>query len=76
MGSHPFPDDPAQIPAAFFDSYFSPDGQHHNRSVEHPGDLRALWDDLEGRKSYPVDDLVAQFTFADATHADTHAVGW
>lgn len=76
MGSHPFPDDPAQIPAAFFDSYFSPDGQHHHRSVGHPGDLRALWDDLDGRKTYPVDDLVAQFTFADATHAGTHAVGW
>jgi len=76
VGSHPFPDDPAKVPGEFFDSYFSPDGQYHDRSVRHPRSIRELWRELDGRKSYPTDDLVAQFTFADACHAGSRMAGW
>jgi hypothetical protein len=76
VGSHAFPDDPARVPAEFFDSYFSPDGQYHDRSVRHPRSIRDLWRELDGRKDYPLDDLVPQFTFADATHAGTRQAGW
>jgi len=76
VGSHAFPDDPAKVPSEFFDSYFSPDGQYHDRSVKHPRSIRDLWRELDGRKDYPLDDLVPQFTFADATQAGTKHAGW
>jgi hypothetical protein len=68
-GSHVFPGDPARIPEEFFESYFSPDGQSQGRSAKHPHDLLALWGELDGRKTYPLDDLVAQFTVGDAMSA-------
>lgn len=76
VGSHEFPDDPALVPGEFFASYFSPDGQFHDRSLRHPRSIRDLWRELDGQRSYPRDDLVPQFTFADACHAGTRAAGW
>lgn len=76
VGSHPFPDDPARVPGEFFDSYFSPDGQFHDRSIRHPRSIRDLWRELDGRRTFPRDDLVPQFTFADACHAGSRAGGW
>ena len=65
-GSHKFPDEVDRIPESFFRSFFSLTGNTGNRSQKHPGDLRALWRELDGREEYPMEDLVPQCTVADA----------
>lgn len=65
-GNHRFPEDVGLIPDSFFQSHFSPTGDTEGRSQSHPKDLRALWAELNGRTEYPLEDLVAQGTFAEA----------
>lgn len=57
-GTHDFPDDVELIPASFFQSLFSLTGDTQGRSLKHPKDMMALWQDLDGKKKYPVADLV------------------
>lgn len=65
-GSHEFPIDPARIPEAFFESYFSAvESTGRGRSRRHPDDVGGLWNELRGRKSFPLDDLVPHGTVAD-----------
>jgi len=61
-GSHRFPDEVARIPESFFQSFFSLTGDTKERSKQHPDNLQALWEELDGRTDYPVEDLVAQCT--------------
>ena len=57
-GSHKYPLDPSQAPEDFFLSFFTTAGDHHgNRSKKHK-DLLKLWRSLNGKKTYPLDDLV------------------
>ena len=57
-GTHRFPNDPALMPESFFASLFSHTGHTGGRSLKHPGNLRALWEELDGAGEYPLDDLV------------------
>lgn len=57
-GNHHFPNDVSEMPNSFFQSLFSLTGDHANRSKRHPGNIMALWQELDGKKKYPLDDLV------------------
>ncbi len=66
-GSHAFPSDPARVPEEFFRSYFSRTGDTtRGKSRRHPDDIGALWAELDGQGTYPLDDLVPVMRVADA----------
>lgn len=58
-GSHHFPESITEIPESFMVSFFTRDAQWHGRSKKHPDNLLRLWEELDGRKRYPLGDLVA-----------------
>lgn len=65
-GSHEFPADAGRVPEAFFESYFSAvESTGRGRSRRHPDDVGALWSELRGHQSFPLDDLVTHGTVAD-----------
>ena len=68
-GSHTFPEEVGLIPESFFQSYFSGTGDSRDRSKKHPDDLHALWEEIDGKTEYPVEDLVPQCTVAQAMAA-------
>lgn len=57
-GSHRFPDDIAEIPQSFFASFFTAEADYRGRSKKYPNDLLRLWEELDGKKRYPLGDLV------------------
>lgn len=57
-GNHAYPQEAELIPESFFASFFSPAGNQQNRSLKHPDDLIALWEELDGQWEYPLEDLV------------------
>ena len=65
-GSHRFPEEVGLIPGSFFQSFFSLTGDTRNRSKKHPDNLPALWEEINGKTEYPVEDLVPQCTVAQA----------
>ena len=65
-GSHRFPEEVGLIPESFFQSLFSLTGDSRNRSKKHPDNLKALWEELDEKAEYPVEDLVPQCTVAHA----------
>ena len=65
-GSHRFPEEVRLIPESFFRSFFSLTGDSHNRSKKHPENLQDLWEEIDGKDEYPVEDLVPQCTVAHA----------
>ncbi len=65
-GSHHFPEEVGLIPESFFQSFFSTTGDSHDRSKKHPDNLQALWEEIDGKTDYPVEDLVPQCTVAHA----------
>ena len=71
VGSHHFPADPDRLPEEFFTSYFSPDASIVGRSKQYPDGILPLWESLDGQLTYPLDDLIVQFTVADAKRAGT-----
>ncbi len=75
-GSHKFPEEVAQIPESFFRSFFSGTGDSRNRSKKHPDDLHALWEELDGKTEYPVEDLVPQCTVAQVIAASQGRRGY
>ena len=70
-GTHSFPDDATNVPDSFFQSLFSLTGDTHNRSIKHPNDLKALWDEINAKEEYPLEDLVQAGTLADAESASS-----
>ena len=57
-GTHRFPADIREIPESFFQSFFSMEASHHGRSKKYPDNLLKLWEELDGKKRYPLGDLV------------------
>lgn len=57
-GTHKFPEDPGQIPESFFMSFFSMEGDHRERSKRYPDNLLKLWQEIDGKKRFPLGDLV------------------
>lgn len=71
VGSHRFPSDPALVPEEFWRSRFSVTGDTaRNKSREHPDDIGQLWQELQGRTEYPLDDLVPLLTVSEAMNLD------
>lgn len=67
VGTHAFPHDPARVPQAFFESFFSVAmDTARGKSRRHPEDIGRLWAELDRGREFPLDDLVPQFTVADA----------
>ena len=65
-GSHKFPEEVGLVPESFFGSFFSLTGDTRERSKKHPDNLQALWEELDGKTEYPVEDLVPQCTVGQA----------
>ena len=65
-GSHRFPEEVGLIPESFFQSFFSLTGDSRDRSKKHPDNLQALWEEMDGKTEYPMEDLVPQCTVAHA----------
>ena len=79
-GNHEFPSQPEEVPKSFFQSFFSRTGDSHNRSQKHPTDLQELWQEIDGKEEYPLEDLLPQCTVADAMGLPesntTRSAGW
>ncbi len=58
QGSHRFPSNIEEIPESFFTSFFTTTADSNGRSKSHPRNLMDLWKELDGRRKYPVSDLV------------------
>ncbi len=72
VGTHPFPRDPARVPHAFFESFFSAAmDTAWGKSRRHPDDIGRLWDELDKGREFPLDDLVAQLAVGDAMRLGT-----
>ena len=65
-GSHRFPEEVGLIPESFFQSYFSLTGDSRDRSKKHPENLVELWEEIDGKTEYPMEDLVPQCSVAHA----------
>ena len=65
-GSHRFPEEVGLIPEGFFRSFFSLTGDSRDRSKKHPENLQALWEEIDGKTEYPMEDLVPQCSVAHA----------
>lgn len=57
-GNHKYPQDVRKIPENFFISFFTTAGDVKNRSLRFPENILHLWADLDGKKTYPLGDLV------------------
>lgn len=58
QGTHKYPNKISQIPESFFRSFFSQAGNSQQRSKKYPMDLLQLWEELDGKRKYPMSDLV------------------
>jgi len=68
-GSHKYPANVADIPESFFLSFFSAEGHPQGRSRKHGADLLKLWEEIDGKKRYPLSDLVKFGYMEDLLHA-------
>lgn len=57
-GSHKYPANVGEMVQSFFISFFSPAGEMRGRSRKFPKSVIQLWEFLDGKKRFPVDDLV------------------
>ena len=57
-GTNRYPDKVEEIPESFFLSFFTLHGDFGGRSKRHPDSLFKLWDELDGKKKYPLIDLI------------------
>lgn len=57
-GTHRYGQDVAAIPEEFFTAFFSKTGDYGRRSEKYGTDVKALWEELDGKRKYPKDDLV------------------
>jgi PRTRC genetic system protein B len=57
-GTHKYPERVEEIPESFMMSFFTREGHTQGRSKKHPNDLLALWEELDGKRRYPLRDLV------------------
>jgi hypothetical protein len=64
-GSNPYPVEPEKIPESFWLSFFTAHGEIKGRSKKYPENIIRLWEALDGKKEYPLDDLVAAGTVGD-----------
>ena len=75
-GSHRFPEEVDLIPEGFFQSFFSLTGDTLDRSKKYPKNLIALWEEIDGKNEYPMEDLVPQCTVAHAMAVSEGRLGY
>jgi len=64
-GSHTYPDDVRETVQSFFLSFFSVAGDLRDRSKRFPGSVVQLWEFLDGKKRFPMDDLMEYCAIGD-----------
>ena len=64
-GTHTFPLDVKNVPDSFWRSFFSPTADLHDRSKRFPGNIVKLWEYLDGKAKFPMNDLVEHGTLGD-----------
>jgi len=64
-GTHKFPEKVSEIPESFFTSFFTMEASYGGRSKSHPDSLLSLWEELDGKRRYPLSDLVKAGTLED-----------
>lgn len=64
-GSHHYPNRINAMIDSFFISFFSPTADLRNRSRQFPGNIIHLWEFLDGKRRFPVKDLVEHGTVYD-----------
>ena len=64
-GSHRYPNRVNDMIHSFFVSFFSSTADLRNRSKKFPGNVIALWSFLDGKKKFPLNDLVEHGTIRD-----------
>ena len=69
-GTNEYPTRPADIPQSFFVSFFTGAGGLRNRSQRFPNNVIQLWEYLDKKKKFPLDDLVEFATVGDLTTMD------
>ena len=78
-GTNKYPTKMEDIPKSFFTSFFTPVLDQSSRSKKYPKDLMKLWTELDGKKKYPLDDLVPfgplRDVFTNRKGADQGLVG-
>lgn len=57
-GTHKYSPDVRKIPEEFFTAFFTISANYGGRSKRYPNDLLKLWEELDGQKRYPLDDLM------------------
>lgn len=57
-GSHKYPNRVGDVIESFFISFFSHTADKSNRSKRYPKDVMKLWEFLDKKKGYPMDDLI------------------
>ena len=58
-GTHKYPEDLGELPESFFTSFFTATADYRGRSKKYPDDLLRLWEELDGKRRYPLRDLVS-----------------
>jgi hypothetical protein len=64
-GNHRYPTRVADIVPSFFISFFSPTADLQNRSQMFPRSVVLLWEHLDKKKKFPLDDLIRHGTIRD-----------
>jgi len=64
-GTNKYPVRVADMVQSFFASFFTAAGQLDNRSLKYPDNVLDLWATIDGKKKYPMDDLVEHSTVWD-----------
>lgn len=69
-GSHRYPIRVADMVQSFFVSFFSATANLAGRSQKFPKNVIGLWEFLDGKKKYPLDDLMKYGTIGDIMNAE------
>lgn len=64
-GSHKYPENVEEVPESFLISFFTATGDVENRSKRFPKSVVQLWQFLDRKKAYPLDDLMPHGTVRD-----------
>lgn len=64
-GNHKYPANVNMIIDSFFRSFFNLDRLNNNCSKKFPSSILKLWESLEGKRKYPLDDLIEHGTVKD-----------
>lgn len=70
-GTHKYPLDISKIPESFFSAFFTKADVFESRSQKYPDNLLKLWEDIDGKPTFPMGDLVRMGTIEDLLNVRT-----